>query len=145
MGHRHPSKLNNTEVSHARARWLLRAELAGCPECRTEGDREALEDLAARGVFDSLMTGFVLARLQHWRSPVRRPEYPATAYRLAPVGERDFWRGPTQHCMRVCLVEGPCGTSVDTASALRELRLMPMRDRALVLDDIMDGLSEDES
>ena len=30
MGHRHPSKLKNSDVSHARARWLLRAELEGC-------------------------------------------------------------------------------------------------------------------
>src|SRR5699024_12194220 len=82
MGHRHPSKLRNSEVSHARARWLLRAELAGCQECRTEGDREVLADLSVGGMFDSLITGFVLARVQQWRAPGRTPRYPATVYRI---------------------------------------------------------------
>ncbi|MDE3724538.1 MULTISPECIES: hypothetical protein [Nocardiopsis] len=145
MGHRHPSKLKNTEVGHARARWLLRAELAGCAECRTEGDREALGDLAEEGVFDSFITGFVLARVPQWRPPGRTPRYPATVYRLAPVDERDFWRAPTQHCMRLCTVEGPRGTRVDTLPALKELRLMSLRDRSLVLGDLIDGLSEDEA
>lgn len=145
MGHRHPSKLKNAEVSHARARWLLRAELAGCVECRAEGDRDALSDLVSGGVFDSLITGFVLVRVQKWHSPRRSPQYPATVYRLAPMDERDFWRAPTQHCMRVCTVEGARGTSVETLPALKELRLMSMRQRLIVLDDIMDGLSEDES
>ncbi|MEE2039772.1 hypothetical protein Q8791_21365 [Nocardiopsis sp. CT-R113] len=145
MGHRHPSRLKNSEVSHARARWLLRAELAGCEECRGEGDREALADLASGGVFDSLITGFVLSRVQQWRVPGRAPEYPATVYRIAPVDERDFWRESTQHCMRVCTVEGARGSSVDTVPALRELRLMSTADRTFVLDDIIDGLSEDEA
>lgn len=145
MGHRHPSKLRTTEVSHARARWLLRAELAGCQECRFEGDGEALHDLASGGMFDSLITGFVLARVQQWRSPGRTPRYPANVYRIAPIDERDFWRVPTQHCMRVCTVESARATSVDTLPALRELRLMSEDDRALVLDDIIDGLSEDET
>ncbi|MEE2045299.1 hypothetical protein Q7689_18290 [Nocardiopsis tropica] len=145
MGHRHPSRLKNSEVGHARARWLLRAELAGCEECRGEGDREALADLASEGVFDSLLTGFVLARVQQWRVPGRPPRYPATVYRLAPVDERDFWREPTQHCMRVCTVAGARGSSVDTVPALRELRLMSTADRASVLDDVIDGLCEDEA
>ncbi len=144
MGHRHPSKLKNSEVSHARARWLLRAELDGCDECRREGDREALTDLAVGGVFDSLLTGFVLSRTQHWYSPSRPVPYPATVYRIAPVDERDFWRQPTQHCMRVCTVQGSEGTSVDTVPALKELRLMSTDHRRTVLDDVMDGLAETE-
>ncbi|WP_026117352.1 hypothetical protein [Nocardiopsis alkaliphila] len=142
MGHRHPSKLKNPEVGHARARWLLRAELAGCDACRIEGDKDALADLASDGVFDSLLTGFVLARVQRWHSHSRPSRYPATVYRIAPIHERDFWRAPTQHCMRVCTVTGTEG--VDTVPALRELRLMSNTDRALVLDDIIDGLAETE-
>lgn len=142
MGHRHPSRLKNPEVGHARARWLLRAELAGCDACRAEGDRDALTDLASDGVFDSLITGFVLARVQRWHSPSRPSQYPATVYRIAPIDERDFWWAPTQHCMRVCTVTGPEG--VDTVPALRELRLMSGSDRSLVLDDIIDGLAETE-
>ncbi|WP_150243008.1 hypothetical protein [Nocardiopsis quinghaiensis] len=144
MGHRHPSKLKNPEVSHARARWLLRAELDGCEECQREGDREALTDLVFGGVFDSLLTGFVLARTQQWYSPSRPVQYPATVYRIAPIDERDFWREPTQHCMRVCTVQGPRGTSVDTVPALKELRMMSMGDRGFVLDDVVDGLAETE-
>ncbi|WP_026116643.1 hypothetical protein [Nocardiopsis valliformis] len=144
MGHRHPSKLKNPEVSHARARWLLRAELAGCDACRSEGDEDALSDLASGGVFDSLITGFVLSRVQQWHSPSRPSQYPATVYRIAPIHERDFWRPPTQHCMRVCTVTGSGGNGVDTVPALRELRLMSTADRALVLDDIIDGLAETE-
>lgn len=132
-------------MSHARARWLLRAELDGCDECREEGDREALRDLAAGGVFDSLLTGFVMARAQSWHSPSRPVQYPATVYRIAPVDERDFWREPTQHCMRVCTVQGAPDTSVDTVPALKELRLMSMGDRRFVLDDLMDGLAEAEA
>ena len=145
MGHRHPSRLRTSEVSHARARWLLRAELAGCQECRTEGDREVLADLSVGGMFDSLITGFVLARVQQWRAPGRTPRYPATVYRIAPIDERDFWRAPTQDCMRVCTVEGPRGAGVDTLPALKELRLMSVNDRSFVLDDIIDGLTEDET
>ncbi|WP_460754198.1 hypothetical protein [Nocardiopsis oceani] len=144
MGHRHPSKLKNPEVSHARARWLLRAELAGCDACRAEGDKDALADLASEGVFDSLITGFVLSRVQQWHSPSRPSQYPATVYRIAPIDERDFWQAPTQHCMRVCTVTGAEGDSVDTVPALRELRLMSTVDRTLVLDDIIDGLAETE-
>ncbi|MCY9786456.1 hypothetical protein KIK06_21425 [Nocardiopsis sp. EMB25] len=145
MGHRHPSTLKNSEVSHARARWLLRAELACCSECRAEGDREAVADLAAGGVFDSLITGFVLARVEQWYSPSRPPRYPATVYSIAPIDERDFWQATTQHCMRVCMVEGARGERVDTRPALKELTLMSVRDRTLVLDDIIDGLCENES
>ncbi|WP_159942400.1 MULTISPECIES: hypothetical protein [unclassified Nocardiopsis] len=144
MGHRHPSKLRNSDVAHARARWLLRAELDGCDACLREGDREALADLASGGVFDSLLTGFVLARAQRWHSPSRPVQYPATVYRIAPIDERDFWRGPTQHCMRVCTIRGSRGTSVDTGPALKELRQMSMEDRKLVLDDVVDGLAETE-
>ncbi|OLT29458.1 hypothetical protein BJF83_11095 [Nocardiopsis sp. CNR-923] len=145
MGHRHPSKLKNSEVSHARARWLLRAELACCDECCTEGNREAVTDLAKGGVFDSLITGFVLARVQRWYSPSRPQRYPATVYGIAPIDQRDFWQPTTQHCMRVCVVEGARGTRVDTRPALKELTLMSTRDRTLVLDDVIDGLCEDET
>ncbi|WP_017585778.1 hypothetical protein [Nocardiopsis ganjiahuensis] len=144
MGHRHPSKLKNPEVSHARARWLLRAELAGCDACRAEGDEDALSDLASGGVFDSLITGFVLSRVQQWHSPSRPSQYPATVYRIASIDERDFWQPPTQHCMRVCTVTGAEGDGVDTVPALRELRLMSTADRSLVLDDVIDGLAETE-
>lgn len=144
MGHRHPSKLKNSEVGHARARWLLRAELAGCVECRREGDKAALADLAPGGMFDSLLTGFALSRVERWRTPGRQPRYPATVYRLATGCERGFWRRPTRDCLRLCTVRGARGGRVDTGPALCELRVMSMNDRSLVLDDIIDALSEDE-
>ncbi|MFD3684249.1 hypothetical protein ACFWTE_05435 [Nocardiopsis sp. NPDC058631] len=146
MGHRHPSKLKNSDVSHARARWLLRAELEGCGDCRTEGDKDAVSDLTEMGVMDSLLTGYVTSRVSAWHSHGRPAALPATVYSLAPVSERVRWNTPTQHCMRVCTVEpGPHReTAVDTAPALRELRLMPTGDRRRVLDDIVDGLAETE-
>ena len=144
MGHRHPSRLKNSDVGHARARRLLRAELVGCRECRCEGDRDALADLAPGGVFDSLLTGFVLVRARQWHSPSGSGGYPATAYRIAPVDERDSWRKPTRHRMRVCTVKGPRGTGVDTGAALKEPRPMPAEDRGLVLNDLMDGPAETE-
>ena len=142
MGHRHPSKLKNQEVGHARARWLLRAEPAGCDDCRAEGDEDALSDLASGGIFDSLLTGFVLSRVQRWHSPGRPSRYPTTVYRVAPMDERELWWVPTRHCMRVCTVTA--SQEVDTVPALRELRLMSVPDRALVLDDVIDGLAETE-
>ncbi|WP_304452351.1 hypothetical protein [Nocardiopsis sp. YSL2] len=143
MGHRHPSQLKNPDIAHARARWLLRAELAGCEECRSEGDRDALADLTEGGVFDSLLTGFILARVPQWFTPGHPQTYPATAHGLAPVDERDFWHSPTQDCLRVCTVDKR-GKDVDTRPALRALRLMPSVHRTLVLDDVIDGLSESE-
>ncbi|WP_028648508.1 hypothetical protein [Nocardiopsis sp. CNT312] len=145
MGHRHPSTLRNSEVGHARARWLLRAELACCTQCRAEGDREAVADLSVNGMFDSLIVGFVLARLDQWSASSAPPRYPAVFYTLAPVDERDFWQPTTQHCMRVCVVKKASPLGVETFPVLRELRLMPMADRGRVLDDIVDGLCESES
>ncbi|WP_285730350.1 hypothetical protein [Nocardiopsis sp. ATB16-24] len=144
MGHRHPSRLGNSDVGHARARRLLRAALVGCEECQYEGARDALADLAPGGVFDSLLTGFVLVRARQWHSSSGPVGHPATVYHIAPVDERDFWREPTRHCMRMCTVQGPQGAGVETGPALKELRLMPVEDRGLVLDDLMDGLAEME-
>ncbi|MDS1270228.1 hypothetical protein RIF23_07965 [Lipingzhangella sp. LS1_29] len=144
MGHRHPGRLYNAEVEHPRARWLLRAELANCSVCRIAGDREALADPCPGGMFDSLLQGFVLARTARWLSPQHRPTFPAAVYTLAPADERAAWTIPTRECLKMCVVRGSAGSTVDTTAVLAELTLMSHRHRALVLDDVIDGLTESE-
>lgn len=143
MGHRHPGKLHNAEVDHARARWILRVELAGCAECRAEGDTDALGDLAPGGIFDALLRGYVLTKRQRWNSAKHRRRYPALVYDIAPDDQRRIWNIPTRECMRICAMTRN-GTDVDTGPVLEELRCMSTEDRELVLDDLIDGLTEDE-
>lgn len=143
MGHRHPGKLNNAEVEHGRARWMLRVELAGCEECREEGDGNALHDLAPGGIFDALLRGYVLAKKQHWTAAKHRRRYPAMVYEIAPDDQRRAWNIPTRECMRLCVLTRN-GSAVESGPVLEELRSMTLEERGLVLDDVIDGLAEEE-
>ncbi|GAB3214338.1 hypothetical protein GCM10027294_53960 [Marinactinospora endophytica] len=142
MGHRHPSKLENAEIAHARARWLLRAELAYCKECMLEGEKEALSDLTPGGLFDSLWRGWVLQQVARWRNPRHKATFPAMAYDLAPPQELALLHVLTRDCLRVCSVHGARGTRVDSSAVLEGLGHMSRNDRSLVLDDVLDGLAE---
>ena len=44
----------------------------------------------------------------------------------------------------MCVVRGPAPGPVDATAVLAELELMSPRYRALVLDDVIDGLTETE-
>ncbi|MDA8369146.1 MAG: hypothetical protein M0026_04680 [Nocardiopsaceae bacterium] len=142
MAHRHPSKLNAEHVTHPAARRLLKAELANCDECRHLADQDAQADLEPGGIFDSLLHGFVLARHELWRT--RHTRYPVNLYELAPPNELGFLNIPTRETARLCVIKGRAGDRVDTSDALHELRLLVDKDLSLVLDDMIDGILDQE-
>ncbi|NYE49553.1 hypothetical protein HDA32_004673 [Spinactinospora alkalitolerans] len=142
MGHRHPSRLQDAEIAHPRARWLLRAELAYCKECMNQGEKEALSDLRPEGMFDSLWQGWILQQVAKWRDPKRKSAFPAMVSGLAPPHEVASLHILTRECMWLCSVHGARGTKVDSSAVLDALSQMSRNDRSLVLDDVLDGLAE---
>lgn len=142
MAHRHPSKLNAEYVTHPAARRLLRAELANCAECRAHGDSEALADLEPAGIFDSLLRGFATHQAEKWRPP--RHRYPTVLMELAPPKEVRFLNIVTRNVVRRCVIRNRQGDP-DTGDALSEVSNLEEHQRSAVLDDIVDGLLEDEA
>lgn len=140
MGHRHPARLPD-EVEHGGARRLLRAELAGCRECTDAGDAEALADLAPQGIMDSLLRGYISARVPAWLRATQA-RLPSTVYQLAPPDEVSSWSLPTREVMRSCTVRTRRGGRMDTAPALEELALLEEERRQEVLDDLLDRITE---
>lgn len=142
MAHRHPTNLNAEHVTHPGARRLLKAEMANCAECRKQADADALADLAPDGAFDSLLRGFVLKRAEQWRN--RHSRYPATLHDLAPPDELRFLNIPTRELVRLCVIESRAGNKLSTKGVLNEVELMDEEQRAAVLDDVVDGILDDE-
>ncbi|WP_046471491.1 hypothetical protein [Allosalinactinospora lopnorensis] len=142
MAHRHPSKLNAEHVDHPRARSLLKAELANCAECRETGNSEALADVERGGIFDSLLKGFVIKQAERWRT--RHTRYPVSLYSLLPPDEVKRWAAPTRNVALMCVIKYRRAHRINTQDALSELRRLYDDDRALVLDDVVDGLIDDE-
>ncbi|RNL84809.1 hypothetical protein [Halostreptopolyspora alba] len=141
MAHRHPSKLNAEYVEHPRARSLLKAELANCAECRDASNDEALANTDRGGIFDSLLRGFVSKQAERWRTPTTT--YPVILYELVPPDEAKQWATPTREVARMCVIKNRRG-KISTNDALTEARLLDVDERGRVLDDIVDGLLDDE-
>ncbi|MBB4931922.1 hypothetical protein F4561_002742 [Lipingzhangella halophila] len=141
MAHRHPSKLNAEYVEHPRARSLLKAELANCAECRDASNEEVLDDMERGGIFESLLRGFVAKQSERWRTTTTT--YPVILHELVPPDEAKHWATPTREVVRMCVIKSRRG-KISTSDALTEARLLDVDDRSRVLDDLVDGLLDDE-